>query len=135
MGRLVSLALMLLAGILVYNYFFGSETEKEQSKKVFQITKDLGKQIKEVVKSEKDSYNDGKYKSIVDKIRGVIKSDDELSDKYSSQLDEIQEVQDKLELVQRKKERKSTKYDKDEEEELEKKLEKLLQELSDDLEK
>lgn len=134
MGRLVSLALMLLVGILVYNFFFGDETEKEQSKKVFQITKDLGKQIKEVIKSEKDSYDDGKYNSIVDKIKKVVKGSDELSDKYSSQLDEIEGVQDELELMQRKKERNSNNYDEDEEEELKQKLESLLKELSEDLE-
>jgi len=134
MGRLVSLALMLIVGILVYNNFFGDETEKAQSKKIFKITKELGQQIKEAIKSEKDSYDDGKYKGIVDKIKGVIKSDDDLSDKYSSQLTQIEDVQDELELMKKKKERKSSSYDEEEKNKLEQKLEKLLQDLSSDLE-
>ena len=61
MGRLVSLGLMLLVGVLVYNYFLGDEVEQQKSKEVFQTAKDLGKSIKELYQAEKQShYDEGK---------------------------------------------------------------------------
>lgn len=134
MGKLVSYAIVLIIGILVYNNFFGSATEKQQSKEVFQKTKDLGLEIRDLIKQERENYDDGKYSKIVDKVKTLIGKSDELTSKYSTKLDEIEEIQEELGAEQRKKARNSSSYDEKTEEELKRQLEKLLGELSKNLE-
>lgn len=134
MGRLVSFAIVLIIGVLVYNNFFGTATEKQQSKEVFQKTKELGLEIRDLIKQERENYGDGKYDKVADKIRLLVGKSDELSSKYSKKLDEIDEIQAELDSEQRKKTRKSSSYNEKKEEELKRQLEDLLNELSDNLE-
>lgn len=134
MGKLVSYAIVLIIGILVYNNFFGSATEKQQSKEVFQKTKELGLEIRDLIKQERENYDDGKYSKIVDKVKTLIGKSDELTSKYSTKLDEIDEIQEELGAEQRKKARNSSSYDEKTEEELKRQLEELLGELSKNLE-
>jgi cytoskeletal protein RodZ len=134
MGKLVSYAIVLIIGILVYNNFFGSATEKQQSKEVFQKTKELGLEIRDLIKQERENYDDGKYSKIVDKVKTLIGKSDELTSKYSTKLDEIEEIQEELGAEQRKKARNSSSYDEKTEEELKRQLEELLGELSKNLE-
>ncbi len=135
MSRLISLALFLIVGILVYNYFFGDEAEKARAKNVFSKTKELGLEIKDLVKAERVKYDEGKYDKIVNKIKNVVGKDDELNDKYSSQLNEIDELQDELKREQRRKSRSSSNYDEEKEDELKIQLDGLLKELSNNLSK
>jgi cytoskeletal protein RodZ len=134
MGKLVSYAIVLIIGILVYNNFFGSATEKQQSKEVFQKTKELGLEIRDLIKQERENYDDGKYSKIVDKVKTLIGKSDELTSKYSTKLDEIEEIQEELGAEQRKKARNSSSYDEKTEEELKRQLEELLGQLSKNLE-
>ncbi|MGB0864220.1 MAG: hypothetical protein ACPG19_00815 [Saprospiraceae bacterium] len=133
MGKLVSYAIVLIIGILIYNNFFGSETEKQQSKEVFQKTKDLGLEIRDLIKQERANYDDGKYSKIVNKVKTLIGKSDELNSKYSKKLDEIDEIQEELGAEQRKKARNSSSYNEKTEEELKRQLEDLLNELSNNL--
>ena len=134
MGRLVSLGLMLLVGVLVYNYFLGDEVEQQKSKEVFQTAKDLGKSIKELYQAEKQShYDEGKYSNIIDPIKNFIKSDENLNNKYRPQVDEIDELQTKIGEEQSLKERNSPSYDGEKEGLLKKLLDQKLKELSEDL--
>ena len=134
MGRLVSLGLMLLVGVLVYNYFLGDEAEKQKSKEVFQTARDLGKSIKELYKSEEQSYyDDGKYRKIIDPIKSFIKSDEELSQKYKEDVDKIDNLQEEIVVEQSLKERNSPRYDEEKEKLLKKLLDQKLKELSEDL--
>lgn len=135
MGRLVSLGLMLLVGVLVYNYFLGDEAEKQQSKEVFQKTRELGKSIKELYQAEKQShYDEGKYNRILDPIKKVIKNDEELNEKYRPQVDEIDELQEKISDEQSLKERNSPRYDEEKEKLLKQLLDQKLKELTENLE-
>jgi len=59
MGNLLKLAALLVIGILVYNYFFGTTEEKAQSKVIFSEAKDLGKAAWGLLKSEKEKFEDG----------------------------------------------------------------------------
>lgn len=70
----LKIGLMLVAGILVYNYFFGSPEEKAQSKEIFSEVKDLGKAAWGLLKTEKDKFDDGKYDDALDKIGGLFNS-------------------------------------------------------------
>ena len=134
MGRLVSLGLMLLVGVLVYNYFLGDAAEQQKSKEVFQTAKDLGKSIKELYKAEEQSYyDDGKYRNIIDPIKNVIRGDKDLNEKYRPQVDEIDELQNKIGDEQSLKERNSPSYDVEKEKLLKRLLDQKLKELSEDL--
>ncbi|MFN4081455.1 MAG: hypothetical protein ACK4NS_11190 [Saprospiraceae bacterium] len=57
----IRLGLLLVAAILVYNYFFGDAREKEQSRKIFGEAKGLVVSLADLVKSEKVKYDHGKY--------------------------------------------------------------------------
>jgi hypothetical protein len=65
---LLKLALVLVAGILVYNYFFGTSAEKEQSKEVFRKTGAAVGAAWDLLKSEKEKFNAGKYDQALDKL-------------------------------------------------------------------
>lgn len=69
---LLKVALLLVVGILVYNYFFGTEEEKQQSAEIFTNVKDLTKSAVGLLKSEKEKFDEGKYDEAVDQIGGLI---------------------------------------------------------------
>lgn len=72
MRSLIKLGLILVAGILVYNYFFGDETEKAQSREIFEKVGDLGRAGINLLKTEKEKFDDGKYDDALDKIGGLF---------------------------------------------------------------
>jgi restriction endonuclease len=72
MKSLIKLGLILVAGILVYNYFFGSETEKAQSREIFEKVGDLGRAGINLLKSEKEKFDEGKYDDALDKIGNLF---------------------------------------------------------------
>lgn len=71
---ILKVGLFLVAGILVYNYFFGTDAEREQSKKFFQEVKDLGTAAWDLLKAEKDKLDEGKYDEALDNIGGLFES-------------------------------------------------------------
>lgn len=85
---LIKLGLFLVAGILVYNYFFGTPEEKAQSKEVFSNVKNLTKSAVDLLRTEKSKFDEGKYDDAVDKISGVI---DDLKGK-AEKLDDNREL-------------------------------------------
>lgn len=70
---LLKLGLLLLAGILVYNYFFGTADEKEQSKEVFQKTGAAVKSAWSLLKSERQKFDAGKYDKALDQLGGAYR--------------------------------------------------------------
>lgn len=72
MWTLIRLGLMLLAGLLIYNYFFGTAEEKDTSKKIFTEVRDLGKATWGLLRSEKQKFNEGKYDEAVDRVGGLL---------------------------------------------------------------
>ena len=61
MKSILKLALILVVGILIYNYFLGTDEEKQQSKEIFTEVRDLGKAAWGLLKSEKEKFDEGKY--------------------------------------------------------------------------
>jgi len=100
---LIKLGLFLVAGILVYNYFFGTVEEKAQSKEIFSDIKSLTKSAVGLVKSEKEKFDEGKYDEAVDKIGGLIDNlkgkAEQLEDNREllTQISELQQQQHSLE--------------------------------------
>lgn len=87
MKSLIKLGLILVAGILVYNYFFGTETEKAQSREIFEKVGDLGRAGINLLKSEKEKFDEGKYDDALDKIGGLFdKVRDKAEDLGDSEL-------------------------------------------------
>lgn len=91
---LLKLAALLIAGILVYNYFFGTNEEKESSRKVFGQIKGVVVSVGQLVGSEKDKFDAGKYDAALDKLGGVYKAirtqASKLDDKVIQRLDGLE---------------------------------------------
>jgi len=66
--NLIQLALLLIAGILIYNYFLGDADEKAQSKAVFQQTGKTVRSAWELLKAEKQKFDAGKYDRLLDQL-------------------------------------------------------------------
>lgn len=71
---LLKLAAVLIAGILVYNFFFGTSAEKENSRKVFGQMRDIVVSVGELVKSERAKFDAGKYDAALEKLGGAYKA-------------------------------------------------------------
>lgn len=68
MRTLIKLALLIIVGVLVYNYFLGSDQEKATSEKVFKQVKEVGKSIGDLISNERQKFKDGKYDQAFDKL-------------------------------------------------------------------
>jgi restriction endonuclease len=87
MKSLIKLGLLLIVGILVYNFFFGNENEKAQSREIFEKVGDLGKAGINLLRSEKEKFDDGKYDDALDKIGNLFdKVRDKAEDLNDSEL-------------------------------------------------
>lgn len=69
---LFRLLFILLIGVLVYNYFFGTPAEKETSRVIFHDVKQVSKSAWTLLKSEKAKLDAGKYDTALNKINEVI---------------------------------------------------------------
>jgi len=98
---LLKYGILLIGGILVYNFYLGDESEKESSRKIFTEIKDVGKEVGNLVKSEKEKFDKGKYDGALKKVKGVYDNLKEkaqyLDEKYISKLDDLDERRKDLE--------------------------------------
>ena len=106
---LIKLGLILIAGILVYNYFFGTSEEKAQSKEVFKKTGDAVGAAWNLLKSEKQKFDSGKYDKVLDQLgnayRAVRERAEYLDEKVIRRLDELEKrksaLQDQLDAIEK----------------------------------
>lgn len=117
MKGLIRIVLMLVVGILVYNYFFGSADEKAQSKEVFTTVKDLGKATWDLLKSEKEKFDEGKYDEAVDKIGDLLSSIKDKAEAVndSGLLDQITQLEERQERLEDQAKERPDSYSSDEE--------------------
>ncbi len=98
---LLKLVLLLVVGILIYNYFLGTSEEKANSKAVFQKVKELGGEVGTLLKAEKTKYKEGKYDEALDKIGGILdnlkKNAKEFDEKYVDRISELDKQRQELE--------------------------------------
>lgn len=85
-GFLIKIAIVVVLGVLGYNYFFGTTEEKTQSTKVFGQMKDVAVSVGELAKSEKVKYDAGKYDAALDKLAGAYKKAREGAQKVDASL-------------------------------------------------
>lgn len=98
---LIKLVLALAVGILVYNFFFGTPEEKDQSKAVFNKAGELMGSVWGLLRSEKEKFDEGKYDEALAQIDQLINtvSDkaNELGEDYPERLAELKERKRQLE--------------------------------------
>jgi len=98
---IIKLGLLLLAAILVYNYFFGTSEEKAQSKEVFKKTGDALGAAWSLIKTEKQKFDTGKYDKVLDQLGNAYKAVRErakyVDEKVLSRLDELERRKASLE--------------------------------------
>ncbi|MFM7155783.1 MAG: hypothetical protein ACKOZV_16805 [Bacteroidota bacterium] len=71
---LFKVALMALAAVLVYNYFWGTDEEQEQSRKVFGQLRGVVESVSEIVVSEKAKFDAGKYDRALEQLGDTYKT-------------------------------------------------------------
>jgi len=93
---------VLVVGIVVYNFFFGTPEEKQQSREIFQKGKELVVSAKDLLQSEKEKFDAGKYDNALDKIGGLF---NDLKDKTNqfdeNYLDRISELEQRRQELER----------------------------------
>jgi len=102
MKTIIKLLIFALLCLLVYNYFYGDEQERETSSQVVDHAKQLGLSLWEMVLTEKDRFSDGKHHEIMENIGSTIGfiqenrvamniSDDQIEDleKHKGELDSL----------------------------------------------
>lgn len=98
---LFKLALLLIGGILVYNYFFGTSTEKENSRKIFGEMRDVVVSVGSLVKEEKAKFDAGKYDTALDKLGGAYRAIRERAEyvdqKVLKRLDDLEQRKAQIE--------------------------------------
>ncbi len=132
MKNLIKFGLLLVAGILVYNYFYGTPTEKEKSEKIFAEFKDVGVSVVDLMKEEKVKYDDGKYDEAIDKMKGAVENmkakidksgDDSLKDEMDDLGYKSRKILDKWEKNKPQTEAEKEKFESD--------MKKILEEAQD----
>lgn len=98
--NLLKLGLLLLGGVLVYNYFYGTTEEQEQSKEFFQEIKDLGTSAWNLLKAEKQKLDEGKYDEALhdmEDLFATLKAKVEAGGEAMQRLNQLEEERQQLE--------------------------------------
>jgi hypothetical protein len=97
---LVKIGILLVVAILVYNYFFGTDTERDNSRKIFGQMRDVVVSVGQMVKTEKNNFNAGKYDGVLDKLGGAYRAVRDraqyVDEKVLQRLDELEDRKDRL---------------------------------------
>jgi hypothetical protein len=98
---LFKLLLLLIACLLVYNYFMGNAEEKRNARKIVGEMQDLALAVKDLLQSEKEKFDAGKYDRAVDKIGNLFSelrdSSRELDHNYLDRIEQLEQKRRKLE--------------------------------------
>lgn len=100
--RLLGWVVILVLALIGYNYFYGTAEEKENAKELVGEFKKIGKASWDLLKSEKDKMEAGKYedatdklKDIFDKLKGI--ASDENNSGYLDRLADLEQKRQELE--------------------------------------
>jgi ElaB/YqjD/DUF883 family membrane-anchored ribosome-binding protein len=88
-------SIILITAILVYNRFWGDSSDKERSQKVFGEAKELFHSVADVVKSEKQKVESGRYDQALGNIRNLF-------EKMRSSADDNKDVIDQIDVLEEK---------------------------------
>jgi ElaB/YqjD/DUF883 family membrane-anchored ribosome-binding protein len=92
---IIRLGILLLVGVLAYNYFLGTQEEKESSERIFNEVKDLGQATWSLLKSEKEKFDQGKYDEALSKIDDIFEKikGEASKDNNEEALQEVRDLQ------------------------------------------
>ena len=68
---LLKLALLLVVGLLAYNYFLGTPEEKEQSRVIVGKARELGSEAWKLLKTERTKLKEGKYDDALNRLESL----------------------------------------------------------------
>jgi hypothetical protein len=74
MRSILKLVLILVVGLLAYNYFYGTTEEKEQSRLIVDKARDLGSEAWNLLKTEREKMRQGKYDDALDQLEDLYGS-------------------------------------------------------------
>ncbi|MBL0191669.1 MAG: hypothetical protein IPQ18_10085 [Saprospiraceae bacterium] len=69
---LFKILILLVIGVLIYNYFFGNSEERTQAKAVVSEIKDAGRAVGNLLNTEKTKFDNGKYDKALDKMSMML---------------------------------------------------------------
>jgi hypothetical protein len=73
MAKLViKIVVALVVLIIGYNYFWGDAKEKETSRRIVEQVTELGKSVAELLQSEKENFDQGKYDSAIGQLKSAL---------------------------------------------------------------
>jgi type II secretory pathway component PulM len=100
-GSLIRIGLLLVAAVLVYNYFWGTDSERDSSKKIFGQMRDVVVSVGSLVKAEKNKFDAGKYDNALEKLGGAYRAirdrAQHVDEKLLKRLDELEQRKARLE--------------------------------------
>ncbi len=97
---LLKLLAVLVIGIIIYNLFLGTDQEKQGAKKIVGEAKDLGVAVADLLKSEKEKFDKGKYDKAIDKIGTMLsnlkRNAKEFDENYVRRIEELERKRQQL---------------------------------------
>lgn len=101
---LLKIGLLLVVGILGYNYFLGTPEEKAQSKEILGKAKDIGAASINLVKGEIQKFKSGKYDESLDKVGSLLaKAKNTAQEKGGDLLDRMEDWEEQKDSWQKRK--------------------------------
>ena len=101
LNSLLKLLLILVACLLIYNYFMGNAEEKRNARKIVGEMQDLALAVKDLLQTEKEKFDAGKYDKAVDKIGNLFselkENSRDLNDNYLNRIDKLEQKRRDLE--------------------------------------
>lgn len=68
MRTLFKLALLLVVGLVAYNYYYGSPRERAQSRRIVNQARELGSDTWELLRGEQEKLQSGKYDDALERL-------------------------------------------------------------------
>ena len=90
-SKIISIVVILVIGLLTYNYFFGTPTEKEQAKEIIGKGAEVVGAGVDLLKVEYQKFRDGKYDKALDKIGDLLEDLKEKGGEMVKEIDDWQE--------------------------------------------
>jgi hypothetical protein len=89
--KVISTLVVLVIGLLVYNYFFGSPEEKEQAKEIIGKGAEVVGAGADLLKGEYQKFKDGKYDKALDNIGDLLSNLKEKGGELVGEIDNWEE--------------------------------------------
>jgi basic membrane lipoprotein Med (substrate-binding protein (PBP1-ABC) superfamily) len=94
--NILQILVVVVVGVLVYNFFLGTPEEKQNARTIFNEVKDVGVAVKDLLQSEKEKFDAGKYDNALDQIGNLFDNMKTEAREFDEQyLDRIEDLERK----------------------------------------